>query len=98
MGNSLLIEGKELKQVMGDLKKTLFQIAMGWARKTYKTILGQADNFIAGHRDRKLSIVHKRGTWYRTWFGPVRITRRQYHDQDGTYHYLLDFLIIVNSR
>ena len=92
MVTSLLTHEKELKQII-DLEQILFDKAMEWARKTYKAIVEQIDNLVTRYRDRTLCIEHKRGTWYRTRFGPVRITRRHYRYPDGTYHYLLDELL-----
>lgn len=89
---SLLSQEKELKQII-DLDEILFHKVVECAKSTYKAIVEQIDDLIARYRDRTLSIAHKRETWYRTRFGPVRIVRRQYYDQNGTYRYLLDELL-----
>jgi len=91
--NSLISEAEELKQRIYGLEKQLLAAAIEWARNTYKAILEQLDLFIQRYRAKVFSIEHKRSTWFRTWLGPIRITRRQYRDRDGKYHYLLDELL-----
>ena len=93
MVNSLISEAEELKQRVYGLEKQLLAAAIEWARNTYKAILEQLDLFIQRYRAKVFSIEHKRSTWFRTWLGPIRITRRQYRDPEGKYHYLLDELL-----
>ena len=92
MESSLLTQEKELKQIR-DLEDILFQKAVEWAKTTYKAIVERIDDLIARYRVRALSIAHRRETWYRTRFGPVRVIRRCYRYPDGTYHYPLDELL-----
>ncbi len=48
-------------------------------------------------RDKKLKIVDRRDTWYRTCLGLIRVKRRYYRDQYGAYHYLLDELLDMDK-
>jgi len=93
LGTSLIESSKELKQLILDLEKTLLARAMEWAKEAYKRLLEQIDCLMARCRPRSWRVVHKRAVWYRTILGAVRITRRQYRDQNGSYRYLLDELV-----
>ncbi len=90
MKNSLIENAQELNSILLDLEKQVLNKAMEWARETLRHILEQIDNLIRHHRPATLQIIHKRGIWYRTRLGLVRVTRRQYQEQDGSYRYLLD--------
>lgn len=90
---SLIDTRKELKQELLHLEKLLLEKAIELARRTYKAILEEIDALIKRFRAKTLSIEHKRSTWYRTRLGTVKITRRQYRDEKGCYHYLLDELL-----
>lgn len=93
MKTSLNENVEELKQIVISLEKDLLAKAIECARKTFKNILEQIDCWIQRHKPANLIVAHKRGTWYRTWLGPIRVIRRQYRDQDGRYCYLLDELM-----
>lgn len=90
---SVIDNGKELKQELLHLEKLLLEKAIELARRTYKAILEEIDALIKRLRVKTLSIEHKRSTWYRTRLGIVKVTRRQYRDEKGYYHYLLDELL-----
>lgn len=90
---SLIDNGKELKEELLHLEKVLLEKAIELARRTYKEILEEIDALIKRLRAKTMSIEHKRSTWYRTRLGTIKITRRQYRDAKGCYHYLLDELL-----
>lgn len=75
------------------LDEVLADAAMEWARKCYQAILEEVDELIAEHRDRGVTIEHRRGVWHQTCLGPVRVKRRQYRVSGGRYRYLLDELV-----
>jgi len=87
---SLIENAQELNYSLLDLEKQILNKAMAWAREIFKHILEQIDNLIRHHRPASLRIIHKRSTWYRTRLGAIRVTRRQYQGEDGSYRYLLD--------
>ncbi len=93
MKNSLIKNAEELKQIVVGVEKDLLAKAMECARKAFGNLLEQIDLLIQKHRPEDLVVVHKRSIWYRTWLGPVRITRRQYRGSDGKYRYPLDDLM-----
>ena len=93
MKNSLIENSVELKHSFLDMEKTLLAKAIEWAREAFKHILEQIDLLIQRNRPASLRIAHKRSVWYRTWLGPIRVSRRQYQDRDGKYRYLLDELM-----
>ena len=93
MKNSLIENTLELKHSFTDIEKTLLAKAIEWAREAFKRILEQIDSLILRHRSASFRIAHKRSVWYRTWLGPIHVTRRQYQGQDGKYRYLLDELM-----
>ena len=97
MKNSVIENSQELKHSFLDMEKALLAQAIEWAREVFKRILEQIDLLIQQHRPASLKIAHKRGIWYRTWLGPIRVTRRQYQDRDGKYRYLLDELMGMNK-
>ena len=93
MKNSLIENSLELKRSFLDTEKMLLAKAIEWAREAFKHFLEQIDLLIQHHRPASLKIAHKRSVWYRTWLGPIRVTRRQYQDRAGKYRYLLDELM-----
>lgn len=97
MKTSLIENSQELKQSILDMEKMLLAKAIEWAREVFKRMLEQIDSLIQKYRPASLRIVHKRNIWYRTWLGPIRVTRRQYQGQDGKYRYLLDELLGMNK-
>ena len=78
MENSLPQSTEELKAFLQGLDRFIMDKALEWAKKAYKAILEQVDEVIAKHRGRGLSIQHRRGAWYQTYLGPVRVNRRQH--------------------
>jgi hypothetical protein len=90
---SLIENAEELKQIVISLEKDLLTKAVESARKAFRYLLERIDLLIQRHRPADLIVAHKRSIWYRTWLGPIRITRRQYQGQDGKYRYLLDELM-----
>ncbi len=93
MKTSLIKNAEELKQIVVRMEKDLLAKAVECARKAFVNLLEQIDLLIQKHRPEDLAVVHKRSIWYRTWLGPVRITRRQYRCRDGKYRYLLDEML-----
>jgi hypothetical protein len=94
---SLPENGKELKEILGELDKLLLDKALEWARKTYKMILTQTDKALTEHRTGGLQIEHLRDVWYQTCLGPVKIRRRQYRE-GKSYRYLLDEIMGMDKR
>ena len=93
MGISVPQNAAALNPFLQRLDKVLMDTAIEWARKCYEAILEELDRLIAEDRDRKLTIEHRRGVWYQTCLGPVRVKRRQYREGKGRYRYLLDELV-----
>jgi hypothetical protein len=87
---SLIENAEELKQLILSLEKDLLAKVVECARKAFRNLLEQIDTLLQKHRPADLVVVHKRSTWYRTWLGPISITRRHYQGKDGRYRYLLD--------
>lgn len=83
----------ELNLFLRQLDKMILGKALEWARKCYKAILEEMDKLVAEQRSNKLTIEHRRGAWYQTCLGPVRVQRRQYREREGGYRYLLDELM-----
>lgn len=83
----------ELKSFLRHLDEALLKKALEWARRSYKVIVEQLDELIAGQRGKELSIEHLRGVWYQTCLGAVKVKRRQYREGEGKYRYLLDELM-----
>ena len=77
MENGLPQSALELKAFVQELDRFILDKALEWAKKAYKAILEQVDEVIAKHRGQGLSIEHRRGTWYQTYLGSVRVNRRQ---------------------
>jgi hypothetical protein len=88
----------ELKAFFDKLDKFVLSKALEWGRKLYKAILEQADKLMAEHREKGLKIEHMRGVWYQTCLGAVKVQRRQYHDDRGSYRYLLDEMVGVDRH
>ena len=95
---SLPQSAAELKVFLRDLDKFILDKALEWARKTYKAVLEQVDGLIAEHRDKELTIEHKREVWYQTCLGAVRVRRRQYRGGERKYRYLLDEFIGMGKQ
>jgi hypothetical protein len=95
---SLIKNAEELKQLVISLEKDILSKAIECAREVFGRLLEQIDSLIRQYRPADLRITHKRSTWYRTWLGPIRITRRQYRGQDGKYRYLLDELMGMDKH
>lgn len=93
MKTSLNKNAQELKRLIITAEKDLFARAIDRARKAFARLLEQIDLLIQRYRPEDLIVAHKRSTWYRTWLGEVRVTRRQYKGRDGRYRYLLDELL-----
>jgi hypothetical protein len=87
---SLIKNTEELKQLILSLEKDLLAKVIECARKAFRKLLEQIDTLLQKHRPADLIIAHKRSTWYRTYLGPIRVTRRHYKGKDGRYRYLLD--------
>jgi hypothetical protein len=90
---SLIENSEEFKQLILSLEKDLLDKAVEGARKAFRSLLEQIDSLLHKQKPVDLVVVHKRSTWYRTWLGPIRVTRRQYQCSDGGYRYLLDELM-----
>jgi hypothetical protein len=90
---SLIENSQELKQDILDLEKKIYEKLIEYGRELYRHALEHIDLLTQRYRPLAVRIVHKRSTWYQTLLGPIRITRRQYQDQDGRYRYLLDELM-----
>ena len=73
----------ELKEFLRHLDQVLLSEAIEYMRKRYKAVLEDVDKAIAEHRSPNLKIEHRRGVWYQTCLGPVRVERRQYRDGKG---------------
>ena len=93
MKTSLIKNYEELKQLIVSMEKELLAKAVEWARRTFRQVLEQIDALMQRYRHTDLAVTHKRSVWYRTWLGPIRVTRRQYQGRDGKYRYLLDELM-----
>lgn len=98
MKTSLIKNAEELKQIVISLEKDILSTALECAREAFRKLLEQIDSLIRRYRPADLRITHKRSTWYRTCLGPIRITRRQYRNQDGRYRYLLDELLGMDKH
>lgn len=92
MTKSLYDTNKELKQSLLAMEKLILEKAYEWGRNVYKAILEYIDGLIKQYRVKELTLEHKRGVWYTTRLGKIKIERRQYRDQSGNYHYPLDQL------
>jgi hypothetical protein len=80
----------ELKENLKHLDEFLLDKAVEHMKKCYKAILEDVDKEIAEHRSDNLKIEHRRGVWYQTCLGPVRVERRQYRDGRSQRRCLLD--------
>jgi hypothetical protein len=80
----------ELKEFLKNLDQVLLKHAVEYMRNCYKAVLEDVDEALAEHRSNNLDIEHRRGVWYQTCLGPVRIKRRQYRDGKGQRRCLLD--------
>jgi hypothetical protein len=93
LGISLTKDTESFKQDIRQLEKYILSKALEWARKIFKAILEQLDELFKEKRDKKLKIIDRRDTWYKTCLGSIKVKRRYYRDQCGAYHYLLDELL-----
>jgi len=80
----------ELKDILLNLDQIIFELVMEFGRECYKKTLEMLDKVLAYCRDKQLKIEHRRGVWYQTRLGTVRIKRRQYLDAKGKRCCLLD--------
>ena len=83
----------ELKSWLRHLDEVLLKKALEWARQCYKAILEKLDDVLVEHRSRDLRIERRRGVWYQSCLGPVRVMRRLYGDREGRWRCLLDDLM-----
>lgn len=97
MGISLTKDTESFKQDIRQLEKYILSKALEWARQIFKAILEQLDELFKEKRDKKLKIIDKRDTWYKTYLGSIKVKRRYYRDQSGAYHYLLDELLDMDK-
>jgi hypothetical protein len=97
LGISLTKDTQSFKQDIRQLERYILSEALEWARKILKSILEQLDELFKEKRDKKLKIIDKRGTWYKTYLGSIKVKRRYYRDQYGAYHYLLDELLDMDK-
>lgn len=97
MGISLTKDVESFKQDIRQLEKYILSKALEWARKIFKAILEQLDDLLKEKRDKKLKIIDKRDTWYKTCLGTIKVKRRYYRDQSGAYHYPLDELLDMDK-
>jgi hypothetical protein len=79
----------ELKSILPGLDKLILEKAMEWGRSCYKAILEEVDEALAKNKG-KLKSEHRRGVWYQTCLGVVRVRRRQYQGGEGGVRCLLD--------
>lgn len=93
METSVTKNFEELKHLVTSLEEVVLARIIECARKVLRKLLEQIDSLIHQHRPLDLRVAHKRSIWYRTKLGTIRVTRRQYQDQDGKYRYLLDELM-----
>ena len=97
MGISLTKDTESFKQDIRQLERYILSKAMEWARKMFKAILEQLDDLFKEKRDKKLRVIDKRDTWYKTCLGSIKVKRRYYRDQSGAYHYLLNELLDMDN-
>jgi hypothetical protein len=90
---SLIKAAPDFKSTLAELENILHRKAMEWARNMYREILSCLDEQIKERRGRDFAIVRLDETWHTTMLGSIRIKRRYYRCQDGSYHYLLDELM-----
>lgn len=79
----------ELKSILPGLDKIILDKALEWGRSCYKAILEELDTVMAESKG-KLQVEHRRGVWYQTCLGAVKVRRRQYRGGDGKGRCLLD--------
>ena len=97
MGISLTKDTESFKQDIRQLERYILSKALEWARKILKAVLEQLDDLLKATRDKKLKILDKRDTWYKTYLGPIKVKRRYYRDPSGVCHYLLDELLNMDK-
>jgi hypothetical protein len=79
----------ELKSILAGLDKIIMDKAMEWGRRCYQAILEEIDGILAEHKG-KLESEHRRGVWYQTCLGAIKVRRRQYGGGAGRGRCLLD--------
>jgi hypothetical protein len=79
----------ELKSILPGLDKLILDKAMEWGRRCYKAMLEEVDGVLAEHKG-ELESEHRRGVWYQTCLGAVKVRRRQYRGGEGRGRCLLD--------
>jgi Uncharacterised protein family (UPF0236) len=79
----------ELKSILAGLDKIIMDKAMEWGRRCYQAILEEIDGILAEHKG-KLESEHRRGGWYQTCLGAIKVRRRQYRGGEGRGRCLLD--------
>jgi len=97
LGISLTKDTESFKQDIRQLERYILSRALEWARKILKAVLEQLDDLLKATRDKKLKILDKRDTWYKTYLGPIKVKRRYYRDPSGVCHYLLDELLNMDK-
>ena len=98
METSLDKATEEFKLILSNLEQVLYQKALEWARNVYQAILKYLDDQIKKRREKTFEIIRQDDTWYTTFLGLVKIKRRYYRSQDGSYHYLLDELLGLSKH
>ena len=98
MNNSLTNSAEELKEFLRHLDQYLKDRAIEWAKKCYQTTLEQIDTLIADNRRDGVSVEHRRGVWFQTCLGAIRIKRRQYRDGEGRWRYFLDEIMGMEKQ
>jgi hypothetical protein len=90
LAKSLPESATEFKAMLPGLDKMILDKAMEWGRRCYQAMLEEMDKVLAEHRDSKLQVKHRRGVWYQTCLGAVKVRRRQYRGGGGERRCLLD--------
>ncbi len=78
--------------------RTLIEISYEVAKNFLKEQLEKLEEYLYRVRNKRLKVEHIRERWVSTPLGDVRIKRRQYVDQKGKSHYLLDELLGLGKR
>lgn len=98
METSLINSDTDFNSLLADLENIIYQKAIEWAKETYRDILKYLDDQIKEKRSKNYAIVRTGEAWHVTKFGTVRIKRRYYRNEDGTYHFLLDELMGMDKH
>lgn len=95
---------ESIEQIMDNLKgvedigRALIKLALEAARAFYKRLLELLEEYLYKVRNKELRVEHIRERWISTPLGDVRVKRRQYVDQEGKSHYLLDDILGLSKR